>query len=69
MTTATWVERLVVRTVELPAHDPRAASSLTDLLPAAHSYAWLRGGEGLIGWGEAARLSISGPQRLSLIHI
>ena len=47
---------LVVRTerVELPA-------PLLDLLPAEHPLAWVRGGDGLVGWGEAARLEVTGP--------
>ena len=28
--------------------------------------AWVRDGEGLIGWGEAARLEVSGPDRVEV---
>jgi menaquinone-specific isochorismate synthase len=54
---------LVVRTerVELPA-------PLLDLLPAQHPLAWVRGGDGLVGWGEAARLEVTGPDRFAEAH-
>ena len=51
---------LVVRTV--PVDDPGA---LLDLLPDAHGTAWVRRGEGLVGWGEAAVLRPSGPDRFA----
>jgi menaquinone-specific isochorismate synthase len=37
---------------------------LLDLLPADGALSWVRGGEGLVGWGEAARLEVSGPGAL-----
>ena len=61
MTTATSLEPLVVRTVEVT--DGRASAALVDLLPPGSPLAWIRNGEGLIGWGEAARLVLSGPDR------
>ncbi|WP_375433114.1 isochorismate synthase MenF [uncultured Friedmanniella sp.] len=42
--------RLRVRTVEID--DP---GTLAALLPVEGAYTWLRHGEGLVGWGEAAR--------------
>ncbi|MGQ0631029.1 MAG: isochorismate synthase [Sporichthyaceae bacterium] len=65
MTTATWLEPLVVRTVELPSSDPRATSELIDLLPAGSPLSWIHNGEGLIGWGAAAQLTLSGPDRFT----
>ena len=38
---------------------------LLDLLPEQHPVSWLRRGEGLVGWGVAARLETSGPTRFS----
>ena len=61
MTTATSLEPLAVRTVELT--DARSTAALVDLLPPGSPLAWIRDGEGLIGWGEAARLVTSGPDR------
>ncbi len=56
--------RLVVRTTELA--DPiGAAADLLDLLPDDHPLAWLRQGEGLVGWGVAARVRTSGPERFA----
>jgi menaquinone-specific isochorismate synthase len=63
LTTATSLEPLVVRTVELPASDARSTAPLVDLLPPVSPLAWIRDGEGLIGWGEAARLVVSGADR------
>jgi menaquinone-specific isochorismate synthase len=47
-------ERLVVRTV--PVADP---GDLVARLPDPAALAWVRHGEGLVGWGEAARLILS----------
>lgn len=39
---------------------------LFDLPPTGdHVLSWLRGGEGLIGWGEAARFEFTGPERFA----
>jgi menaquinone-specific isochorismate synthase len=46
-------DRLAVRTV--PVADP---GDLIARLPQARSVAWIRRGEGLVGWGEAARVAI-----------
>ena len=37
---------------------------LLTLLPADGALAWVRRGEGLVGWGEADRLEVSGPGAL-----
>jgi menaquinone-specific isochorismate synthase len=54
---------LVVRTVPLP--DP---GSLLDLLPDSDTTAWVRRGEGLVGWGVAAELRPRGPGRFDEAH-
>jgi menaquinone-specific isochorismate synthase len=41
------------------------AGSLVDRLPAAGALSWVRRGDGLVGWGEAARLEVSGPDALT----
>ena len=41
------------------------APALLDLLPAAGALSWVRRGEGLVGWGEAARLEVTGPHALA----
>ena len=46
----------VVRTV--PLDDP---GPLLELLPEVGALTWVRGGRGLVGWGQAARLELSGP--------
>jgi menaquinone-specific isochorismate synthase len=45
-----------------PIADPE---SLLARLPRGNPLAWVRGGEGLIGWGVAAELELSGPERFS----
>jgi menaquinone-specific isochorismate synthase len=41
------------------------AGPLIDQLPADGALSWVRRGEGLIGYGEAARLEVSGPDALA----
>jgi menaquinone-specific isochorismate synthase len=41
-----------------------AAGALLDRLPAEGALSWVRRGEGLVGWGEAARLEVTGPRAL-----
>jgi menaquinone-specific isochorismate synthase len=54
-------DRLLVRTV--PVEDP---GDLVARLPHGRSVAWIRRGEGLAGWGEAARVSLpAGEDRFS----
>ncbi|SFO18845.1 isochorismate synthase [Geodermatophilus obscurus] len=49
-----------VTTVELP-----DSPGLLGLLPSAGALSWVRRGEGLVGWGEADRLEVSGPGALA----
>ncbi|HWM73538.1 MAG TPA: isochorismate synthase [Nocardioides sp.] len=53
---------LVVRTVSLDVED---LGALVDHLPADHPVAWVRRGEGLVGWGVAARLNTAGTTRFA----
>jgi menaquinone-specific isochorismate synthase len=48
----------LLEVVTLPLDDP---GPLLDLLPLAGPLAWTIGGEGLVGWGEAARIELTGP--------
>ncbi len=54
--------RLVVRTVPLEAAE---VDVLVDLLPREQPLAWLRRGDGLVGWGEAAAVRTSGATRFA----
>lgn len=55
---------LSVRTRELGPDDPRYAPPLEHLpLNERNVFSWLREGEGLIGWGVAVRVRISGASR------
>jgi len=38
---------------------------LLDLLPQDHPIAWVRGGDGLVGWGVFATTTVSGPHRFT----
>jgi menaquinone-specific isochorismate synthase len=49
------MQRLVVRTV--PVADP---VDLLSRLPRPTALAWVRGGQGIVGWGEAARIVLPG---------
>ena len=49
-----------VTTSKLSEHLP-----LLDLLPADHPIAWVRGGDGLVGWGVFATTTVSGPHRFA----
>lgn len=40
-------------------------SDLLSQLPADGAFAWVRDGEGFVGWGVAARLDVGGPERFS----
>ncbi|XVQ15393.1 isochorismate synthase [Spirillospora sp. CA-255316] len=54
-------DRLVVRTVHIP--DP---GDLIARLPHPAALAWIRHGEGIVGWGQAARLDLpGGPDRFT----
>ncbi|MBW9214008.1 isochorismate synthase [Mumia sp. zg.B53] len=56
--------RLVAQTVSL---DPAALEDvpLTHLLPADGALAWVRDGDGIVGWGEAARIETAGDKRFA----
>lgn len=55
---------LVVRTT--PWSDlPPGAAALLDLLPDTAPLAWVRRGDGIVGWGEALRLDTWGPGRFA----
>jgi len=60
MSTAPATAPLVTRTV--PLTDP---GPLLRLLPRSEPLAWLRRGEGLIGWGEAFRIETAGADRFA----
>ncbi|MEO7351625.1 MAG: isochorismate synthase [Marmoricola sp.] len=58
------VPRLVARTVEVTATEG-LPENLLDLLPPENPMAWLRRGNGMVAWGEAARISTFGPDRFA----
>ena len=58
MTIAPELALLTVTTVRIDDPGP-----LLHLLPAEHPLAWVSGGEGLVGWGEATRFEVTGGDR------
>lgn len=56
---------LIAHTTLLPSDHPYAKADLLSLVPANGALAWVRDGEGLIGWGESARLVVRGRERFS----
>ena len=61
MTSAPVLALLTATTVRV--EDP---GPLLTLLPQDGALAWVSDGEGLVGWGEAARLEVGGPDRFAL---
>ncbi len=47
------------------APDEHRAADLLALLPAEAPLAWVRRGDGLVAWGEALRVEVSGPDRFA----
>ncbi|GAB2500526.1 chorismate-binding protein [Promicromonospora xylanilytica] len=61
---ATQGPQLVVRTVAID-DLPDTPTALVDRLPDTHALAWVRHGDGLVGWGEALRFETFGPGRFA----
>jgi menaquinone-specific isochorismate synthase len=59
------IPTLVIRTEAIDESHPFHNANLLDLLPALGGLAWVRDGQGIIGWGEAARLVVRGRERFS----
>lgn len=56
--------QLVVRTVAID-DLPDTPTALVDRLPDTNSLAWVRHGDGLVGWGEVLRFETFGPGRFA----
>jgi menaquinone-specific isochorismate synthase len=56
--------QLVVRTVAID-DLPDTPTALVDRLPDSNALAWVRHGDGLVGWGEALRFETFGPGRFA----
>lgn len=64
VTTAPLTDRLTVRSSRVS-----GVGELLDLLPSPRGVlSWVRDGEGLVGWGEVARVTTSGPERFAAIQ-
>lgn len=62
---ATTSRLLTVRTRKIRPGDPLHDQQLLDLLPDDEPLSWVTQGEGIVGWGVAARLDTSGPHRFA----
>lgn len=61
MTTAPLTDRLVVRSYLV-----QGGTGLLEMLPSPHgALSWVRAGEGLVAWGEVARVCTEGPHRFA----
>jgi menaquinone-specific isochorismate synthase len=56
---------LTARTRKIDPDDALHDRPLLDLLPEDRALSWVCRGEGLVGWGEAARLDPAGPERFT----
>ena len=54
-----------LRSLTVPISEPSAAIGLLEYLVRGEQLCWLRCGEGLVGFGEAARFTSSGPSRFT----
>ena len=62
-------QRLVARTTPLALPDATSdPATLLDLLPRHAPLSWVRRGDGLVGWGEAARIEVDGAAQLDDAH-
>lgn len=57
------------KSVAVHSHEISEAKDLLSLLPNSDSMAWVRGGDGLVGWGEFDRLEVTGSDRFEQIRI
>jgi len=62
--TAPALSLLTVSTVRLDAAST-GGRALLDLLPETGALAWVQDGDGLVGWGEVARVELTGPGRFA----
>lgn len=62
---ATTPRLLTVRTRKIHEVEPLRERPLLELLPGGSTLSWVCREEGLVGWGEAARLDTSGPDRFA----
>jgi menaquinone-specific isochorismate synthase len=54
-----------VRTVPVDENVSEAAASLVERLPPGAPLAWVRAGEGMVGWGVAAQVELKGPDQVT----
>ena len=54
-----------MRTVVLDEDMGQTAAALLDRLPPTAPLAWVRGDSGLVGWGAAATVELSGPDHFA----
>ena len=55
--------------ISVHSHEISDSQNLLALLPSSDSLAWIRGGDGLVGWGEFKRLEVTGNDRFEQIRL
>ncbi|MDQ3886581.1 MAG: isochorismate synthase, partial [Actinomycetota bacterium] len=64
MTIAPMIERLTVHSTPVS-----GVGELLDLLPSPEGvFSWVHDGEGLVGWGQVARMTASGAERFTVLQ-
>jgi menaquinone-specific isochorismate synthase len=66
---AVTVTGSVVRTVLLDEDMGQTGAALLDRLPPTAPLAWVRGDTGLVGWGAAAQVELSGPDHFAAAQV
>ncbi len=69
VSTAEVVAPTTVRTLPVDGLLAGMPAALLERLPAEAPLAWVRGGDGLVGWGEAARVELTGPDRFAAAEL
>ena len=58
-----------LKSVAVHSHEVSESKELLSLLPDSNGLAWIRGGDGLIGWGEFDRFEVTGSDRFEEIRL
>jgi menaquinone-specific isochorismate synthase len=69
VSTAEVVAPTTVRTLPVDGLPVDVPGALLERLPGDAPLAWVRGGDGLVGWGEAARIELTGPDRFAAAEL
>ena len=57
------------KSIAVHSHEVSESKELLALLPDSNALAWIRGGDGLVGWGEFDRLEVTGSDRFEQMRL